>query len=389
MIVDKKLKEHFTNMLTLRYDPMQRPTVPHLKYQAWIAGIHDTTALELEAKLLHSIMRLEPFAHIGIGLSSGIDSTLLLCLIRKVFPDKKITAIHYDGVNNELEDAKIYAEKYGAEFVAISKDTILDTIDWQVSILKDMIWDGFDYLLFQTARNFRCDVLVDGTGADELFGGYTFRYFNYAAPSGDSVESKSYAYLDVHNRDWVVDQAHLFGPEMPFDWNMILEHIRPYFANSLPLVSQIFHADWNGKLAHLFTRKQAVFSKVYQVPAYSPYLNSAVVEYGTHLDHTCKFAGSIGKKPLRQIAARQGLAVTPKKLGFSHDVVSDWNHPDHWKTAHNDLTDPNNEIFSRGLISFEWVRRHATGQDRFDVRYVNKFMQLMALEDYLRRLEYH
>lgn len=386
--VDQKFKEHMVNMLTLRYDPMEKPTIPHLKYTAWAPTIYETTALSLEEKLIKSILKLAPYKHIGIGLSSGIDSVLLLCMIRRLFPKKRITAIHYVGQNDEQEDAKAYADMFGANFVSIYKKTILDTIDWQVTIMKDMVWDGFDYMLFQTAKKLGCDILVDGTGADELFGGYTFRYFNYN-PTGNSVEARVYGYLDVHKRDWVEDQAQMFGPDVNFTWEMVTEHLKPYFANKLPELSQIFHADWNGKLAHLFTKKQRVFGKLYEIATYSPYLDKDVVEYATHLDSTLKFAGTVGKTPLRQIAARMDLAVTVKKFGFSHDTVKDWNSPENWATAHNDLTDPDNQMFAKGLISYDWVKRHATSnKSRYDVRYVNKFMQLMALEDYLRKLEF-
>jgi len=389
MIADQKFKEHMINMLTLRYDPMQKPTIPHLKYTDWAPTIYETTALSLEEKLIASLMKLAPYDHIGIGLSSGIDSVLLLALIRKLYPDKRITALHYLGVNDEKEDAQAYAEMYDARFVTISKDSILDTLDYQVSVMKDMVWDGFDYLLYQAAKQVGCQVLVDGTGADEIFGGYTFRYFGYN-PTGTSVEAKVYGYLDVHNRNWVEDQAQMFGPDVNFKWEMVTENINHHFANNLTEISQILHADYNGQLCHNFTRKQAVFSKIYQIPAFSPYLDSEVRYYGTHLDNALKFAGTIGKLPLRQIAARLDLAVTPKKMGFSHDTVKDWNDENNWETAHNDLTNPENEIFKRGLINYEWVRRHTTNNEsRHNVRYVNKFFGLMALENHIRRLEYH
>ena len=382
----QKFKEHMVNMLTLRYDPMEPPTIPPLKYKAWFPNLYETTALSLERKLMSAIMVLEPFKKIAIGLSSGIDSVLLLCIIRHLFPEKKIVAIHYIGINDELEDAKEYAKIYGAEFVTINKDTILDTIDWQVTITKDMTWDGFDYLLYQTAKRLGCDILVDGTGADELLGGYTFRYNSFDHSAG-SIERKAYSYLDCHNRDWVDDQAHLFGKEVKFDWKMVIEHIQPHFANPLPTIQQIFHADYNGKLCHLFTKKQEIFAKLYQLPSYSPYLTDEIIKYGSHLDSHIKIMGVVGKLPLRQIAARQDLAVTPKKLGFSHDTVREWNG-EHWEEAHNDITDPNNLMFKDGLISFDWVKRHTMNQkDRYNVRYVNKFFQLMALEDHLRHLD--
>lgn len=378
-------KEHIRNILTLRYDPMEKSYVKTTKYKDWIPAIYETTAISLERKIFTALAPLEHFNRIGIALSSGIDSVLLLKLIRHMYPTKEIIAFHYVGVNDELEDVKMYAEADGVKLVAIQPPVLLETIKWQVGIMQDPHWDAFDYLIYQYASQFHCDIVVDGSGADELFGGYVFRYNNFQ-PTNTSVEARFYGYLDVHKRDWVEDQAHLFGPEIPFDWNQIKENIMDSFGNPLNPISQIFLADYNGKLAHLFAKKHARFQNFYKIPIFSPYLDKHVVEYGTRLEPSLKIIGDTGKIPLRQIAARYDLAPTVQKMGFSHDVVSEWNVPEHYEEAMEDLEDPACQMYSQGIISYDWVMRHTKNEkDCKDVRYVNKFYQLLALEQYLRK----
>jgi len=380
-----KLKEHIRNIMTLRYDPVEKPYIKLSKYKQWIPAIYETTAITLERKLMAAIGGLEPFNRVGIALSSGIDSVLLLYLIRHVFPNKEIIAFHYNNSGEELEDAELYANDAGARFVVINNRTILNTLQWQVSIIGEPIWDAFDYILYETAKHMRCDIMVDGSGADELFGGYTFRY-NSFAPANNTTEGRFYAYMDAHNRDWVEDQAHLFGPEIPFDWNMIKENIIDSFGNPLTPIGQIFLADYNGKLAHLFTKKQAKFQNVYGLPIYSPYLHPHVAEYGMRLEPSLKIMGQVGKIPLRQIAARYDVVATPKKIGFTHDTVAEWNNEESQKEALEDLMNPESQMFSQGLISYDWVTRHVKSEkDSQDVRYVNKYFQLLALEQYLRK----
>lgn len=370
-------------MLTLRYDPLEEPYIKTTGYKDWIPVVYETTAITLERKLIVALSKLENFDRIGIALSSGIDSVLLLRLLRHVFPDKEIIAFHYVGINDELEDVKQYADAYASQLITMSHPSVLDTLKWQTTITKEPMWDAFDYVLYQNASRMKCDVMVDGSGADELFGGYTFRYDNFN-PTGTSTEAKFYAYMDVHQRDWVEDQAHLFGPEIPFEWNMIKENIIDNFGNPLDTICQIFMADYNGKLAHLFAKKQARFSNVYSIPIFSPYLDEYVAEYGMRLEPSLKI-GKVGKLPLRQIAARYDISPTFQKLGFSHDTVKEWNDPEINAIAMDDITDPACQMYSQGLISWDWMQRHVhNDRDCQDVRYVNKFFQLLALEQWLR-----
>lgn len=372
-------------MLTLRYDPIEKPFIKATKYKDWIPCIYETTAITLETKLFNALSTLENYDTIGIALSSGIDSVLLLRLIHHIYPDKKVYAIHWKGMHGEEKDAMMFAESYGAEFVLIKTKSILDTLQWQVSLMQEPMWDAFDYMIYETAKELGCQVVVDGSGADELFGGYVFRYSNFKS-TDNSIESKFYGYMDVHNHDWVDDQGHLFGPEIPFEWNMIKENLMENFGNNLETISQIFMADYNGKLSHLFAKKQAKFQYVYKMPILSPYLDRFVAEYGMKLQPSLKIMGNVGKLPLRQIAARYDLAVTNRKLGYSHDTVAEWNNPEFHAEAMEDITDPNCQMFSQGLISYDWVMRHTKDKkDTLDVRYVNKFYQLMALEQYLRK----
>jgi len=379
----ERIKSKIRNYLTLRYDYMNTPLIRHTNYKNWIPTIYETTALSLEKKLLTALSYLKKYNKIGISLSSGIDSVLLLRLIRHLFPEKKIIAFHYLGKPYELEDAAIYAKAWANEFVTIRNYSLFEKLQWMVQATKEPTWDAFDYLIPLAAHERGCDCLVSGWGADELFGGYTFRYTKFM-PIDNNPISKFNAYMNVHNRDWVDDQEHLFGPEIKFEWAMIKDQILHYFANPLGPLNQIFMADFNGKLVHNFLYKSYSFGQMYQIDMLVPYLDANIMEYAMHLEPELKVAGEIGQIPLRQIAARYDVAVDPKKKGMGHDVVKDWNGHDH-DEAEEDLTNPKNEIFTRGYISFDWVNRHCSGKDRYDVRYVNKFMHLLALEEWLRR----
>ena len=61
------------------------------------------------------------------------------------------------------------------------------------------------------------------------------------------------AYLNCHQRDWVSDQEKVFGSETNFSWKKIEDLFLPFFDNSLDRLTQVFLADYNGKLRYNFS----------------------------------------------------------------------------------------------------------------------------------------
>ena len=75
------------NILTLRYDPSITPTLPKKRWQDF-QPTYDGVDLEfIEKSLLQNISKKLEYSKtkkICIALSGGVDSTLILSLIRKI-----------------------------------------------------------------------------------------------------------------------------------------------------------------------------------------------------------------------------------------------------------------------------------------------------------------
>ena len=126
----------------------------------------------------------------GLFLSGGVDSTLLLALLR----DEGI-AMPTFSVGHEASDrhygtrddhfARRAAEQYGAyhEEVSVTAATLEENFEDFIRRTDQPVGDSgafMTYLLAQTARQ-RVKVVLSGAGADELFGGYNRHraYYQY------------------------------------------------------------------------------------------------------------------------------------------------------------------------------------------------------------------
>ncbi len=191
---------------------------------------------------------------IGIALSSGIDSTLVLALLRKEYPSNEIesVSVKFSESVDETEASRKISEKFQTNHHVLEIDNFLIELPKAISIVKQPFWDLHWYYLVKKMKNFT-NIFLSGDGGDVLFGGYTFRYRKFLELTNEdsTIHEKILAYLNCHERDWVPDQESIFTQENKFNWNNIYKILEPYFDNKLPRLSQVFLADYNGKLINI------------------------------------------------------------------------------------------------------------------------------------------
>ena len=89
-----KNKIDFTSIrdiLTIRYDPLEKSLITPASWKDFDDSEFDKVGNKTQNLLLKSVKKQFPDTNdpFVISLSSGIDSSLSLALIRKVFPKKK------------------------------------------------------------------------------------------------------------------------------------------------------------------------------------------------------------------------------------------------------------------------------------------------------------
>lgn len=378
------------NYLTIRYDPVN-PPIPVLTWKHFLNKTSDTEGYVTEKLLVNSIKKpfMEKEKTIVLSLSSGIDSTLCLAILRKVFPNKKIVAICavFSTDFDESIRAKEIAKKFEADFKVITVDSIFTRIPELVAITGKPKWNTYQYMIANEACKFG-KILVTGDGADEIFGGYTFRYNKFLSllKPNYNWKLKVLDYLKCHNRDWVPDQKNMFGNKIKFSWETIHNYFKPYFSNPLNPLEQIMLADFNGKLLFDFIPTGMAICKSYSLRGLPMFLDENVINFGTRLSPEQKYdhLTQRGKIVLRKIAKRLGVDHIDEKKGFSPDLIIDWNN--HGKQiCEKYLLDKNSHIFEKGLINYAWISKaFEKVNDDGNIRYLNRIISILALEIWYR-----
>jgi len=376
-------------VLSLRYCPsiddngnkfISNDFLPEEKLN-YLEHIEKSISLEIENKVKDS--------NISVALSGGVDSTLVMSLLRKTKPNIKIDAISLkfaDSVD-ETQIAGNIANKFNADHHVVSIENFLEYLPKAISIIKMPFWDTHWFHMVKTASKFSTS-LVSGDGGDELFGGYTFRYQKFLSNFNSDMSplDRVKLYLECHQRDWVPDQIELFDSKANFAWDEIYSKIIPYFDNSLSPLDQVFLADINGKLLYNWIPLNTSFHNFFNIKSITPILSKELIQYASHLKNSIKYNQNknIGKLPLREILSQHISSdqITPNKQGFSVNTINLWNS--YGKEICNYYLD-NARIVKDKWINGIWIKKHLKKLDeKPDVRYVNKFLGLLAFEIWYR-----
>ena len=379
------------NLFTIRYNPVESPLIPPVQINDFQKNNSDkngskTLKLLKKSMIQHMKHTTGPFV---VSLSGGIDSSLSLGLLRDSFPDADIFALCgvFEGSFDESLIAKKIAKKFDAKFKILKMGSIFANMPEIISISQKPKWNTYTHIVSKEAKKYG-NTIVTGDGADEIFGGYTFRYskFENLTFNKDNWKQRTLNYLDCHNRDWVPDQDKMFGTKIKFNWNDIHEYFKPYFKNNLKPLQQVMLADFNGKLLHDFIPSNYAISKKYDVSIVSPFINNDVIKFGLSLPLSQKFDTSTkkGKLILRKLTHKFGISHIDEKRGFSPSLWFDWKKHGK-KICEKYILQNDSHVFKNNLINQNWVlTSFEKVNDDGDIRYLNRLVSILALEIWYR-----
>ena len=179
-MIDINTLDHYLHKRILKIQTYHN--TPNLPKLTWIDFVpkNDNTSLEHIEKLITNQITKQITSEdskISLALSGGVDSTLVLSIIRKKFPKIPIEAISIKFADSldESESARKIAEHFDADHSVIFLENYLLELPKAISITNRPFWDLHWYYIVKKADSVS-NYLVGGDGGDELFGGYSFRY---------------------------------------------------------------------------------------------------------------------------------------------------------------------------------------------------------------------
>jgi len=379
-----------TNILTLRYDPSIAPNLPRKTWNDFKPLIEKPSTEFIEKSIVKTLRQQLDISSVKktcIALSGGIDSTLILTLIKKTMPEMQVDAISIKFANSidETENASKIAAKLGADHHIIYVENYLRELPKAISTIKLPFWDLHWYYVVKKSQSLS-KYLASGDGGDELFGGYTFRYKKFLSLTNKNSTSleKVKAYLLCHERDHVQDQEKIFGNKAKFSWESIYKILIPYFDNTLSPIEQVFLADYNGKLLYNFDPMNARILNHFGMKPITPLLSKEMISYalGIPFQHKYDKTKDVGKLALRKLLLKYNMDkfIPNEKLGFNVNTLNLWKSFGK-SLCQEYLTD--SQVVRDGWINKDWISKYVY-KDDLDVRYVNKFLGLLAFEIWYR-----
>ncbi len=384
-------KTSIKNILTIRYDPTEKPIISPVSVKNFNEIKTDPTGSKTKKLLVNAFKKkiINSKEPIAISLSSGIDSSLCLSLLREIYPNHELIGICgvFENGFNESKRASKIAKKFDAKFKTVNMPSIYQTMPKLISITKKPKWNTYTHVIAQEAKKYS-NTYVAGDGADEVFGGYNFRYNKFLILNNlkSNWKMKVKNYLECHNRDWVPDQKILFGKNIKFSWDGIFNYFKSYFSNTLHPLQQVILADFNGKLLYDFIPTSRAVCSYYGLKGVSPFLDSSVVKFGLSINVNEKYDEKTqkGKLTLRKITSDMNTQHIDEKRGFTPELWFDWKKNGK-KIFEKYIFDKDCKIIQKNLINPKWISKSfEIVENDGSIRYLSRLTSILALEIWYR-----
>ena len=309
---------------------------------------------------------------VGCFLSGGIDSGLVTSIASEYNSKLKTFTISFEGAYDEAPLAQLVADRYGTRHTAlpISFSNLQQDLEKILANYGEPFFDSSavpSYYVSQEAKKY-VTVILNGDGADELFGGYRryvpfarHDFFNHSASlekvagalkkllpgPGDKRSLYNYFYrlAALASKSDVgvylsagVDIFEDYETELLAETGY-LEPVRRDFAriagSDLPGLHKIMNLDFDTNLFDDLLVKMDIATMAHSLEGRSPFLSKELLEYIPTLPPDCKVRGKTTKYLLRRLAEKYLPAplIHQPKRGFEiplkrwvdhelHDIVT-------------------------------------------------------------------
>jgi asparagine synthase (glutamine-hydrolysing) len=365
-------------------------------------------AAEYLDKKLQSIVKMQLRSDVSVTslMSGGIDSTTLTAICSKLHPDFHCYSLGFDGSGkgaDELPQAQAMARMLGIRqhVHKIHSEDVVHNLDESLRHFEEPYVNlepgiaASEYLHKQGYK-----VVINGLGADEVFGGYT-HYLDYQnwlkrrklfflqalIPGGNDVLNriKNYASLNTVLKYFINSRLGM----KPFEIRQLAN--RPVISagnlqnmwqgeSLLNVPESLFYCDLKYYIGSHHVYRDDLSGMRHSVEMRYPYLDHELIDWVATLPMSIRYSTTVTKPLLKELARRyittENLAM-PKK-GFNLPL-DEWMKKDNsiQNYARAKLDDlEKRDIFNRTTIEHWWQKRN-------EGVYFSKIWQLVTTEVWL------
>ncbi len=316
-------------------------------------------SLQKVDELLHqSVKRRVESSDLEVGsfLSGGIDSGLVTAIASEYNKSIKTFTVSFEGEYDEAPLAKMVADKYQTNHtqIKISFHDLKNNLEKIISNYGEPFFDSSaipSYYVSEEAKKY-VTVILNGDGADELFGGYRryvpfskYDFFNAASPvkkiaalsknflpaSNNKKSKYNYLYrllslaskksleiylsagvdiLEDYEQN-IIDPGGDYLAPMREDFNEIT-------GASISGLKKIMNMDFNSTLFSDLLVKMDIANMAHSLEGRSPFLCKELLEYAPGMNDSFKINGSTTKYLLRTLAGKYlpPALINQPKRGF-------------------------------------------------------------------------
>jgi len=288
---------------------------------------------------------------VGTFLSGGIDSGLVTAIASKYVDKLKTFTVSFEGAYDEAPLAKLVADSYGTEHteISISFANLRDDIEKIILNYGEPFFDSSAIPSFYVSKEAKkhLTVILNGDGADELFGGYRryvpARYIDIFSkkrsiakaldkilpPAHKKKSLYNYLYrlnsmlahegLDSYLRatmDIIEGYEHIFIEKSSL--KQTKELLEKSVGESFDSLSAMMRMDFETILSGDLLVKMDIATMAHSLESRTVFLSKELLEFAPTLPSSFKIRGTTTKYLLRELATKYlpDALINQPKRGF-------------------------------------------------------------------------
>jgi len=270
---------------------------------------------------------------VGSFLSGGIDSNLITAIAKKFKPNLKTFTVKFSGQYDESKFANSAAEYYGTDHKVIDISMNLqDDLEKILSFYGEPFCDSSaipSYYVSKEAKK-HLSVILNGDGADELFGGYrryvpesnkwmnffsklsVFKNFFPVPQNKMSKYNYFYRLLSMGNKSgldyYLAATSNKFEDVYSFDKNSIIVEAERYidqvFQSKYSNLQKMLFLDFKIFLQNVLLKKMDIATMSNSLEGRSPFLSKDIIDFAFSIPDSFKINKITTKYILRQLSKK-------------------------------------------------------------------------------------